>query len=89
MVENKRLAMTLEVAKAIQEQRDDWRRSVVSRTHRGEPANANHAERRPGTKTQRAFTAQDIRAVVEEVCSGKKPKPTFAPRKPSPALTAH
>ncbi|WP_284618048.1 hypothetical protein [Aquabacterium humicola] len=89
MVENKRLAMALEVAKAIQEQRDDWRRSVVSRTHRGEPANANHAERRPGTKTQRAFTAQDIRAVVEEVCSGKKPKPTFAPRKPTPALTAH
>lgn len=89
VVENKRLARALEVAKAIQEQRDDFRHSVASRSHRGQPANANHAERRPGTKTQRAFTAQDIRDVVEQVCSGKKPKPTFAPRKPSPALTAH
>ena len=66
VVENKRLTRALEVAKAIQEQRDDWRRSAASRTHRGEPANGNKAKRRPGTKTQRAFRAEDVRAAVEK-----------------------
>lgn len=88
IVENKRLSRALEVAKAIQEQRDDSRRSAPSRTHRGEAANFRQAPRKPGTKAQRAFTAEDITAAVMQVCAPGSTRP-FVPQQPCPAVNAH
>lgn len=88
VVENKRLARALEVARAIQEQRDDSRRSAPSRTHRGEAANMRNAKRKSGTKAQRAFTAEDIKAAVKQVCAIEQPPEPFEPRRPCPAVAA-
>jgi len=89
VVENKRLGKVLEVAKAIQEQRDSFRHSVASRSHRGEPANVNHLPRQAGTKSQRAFTAEDIDAAIREVCSPKKSQAPFALNHPASLANAH
>ena len=92
VVENKRLGRALEVAKAIQEQRDNFRHSAASRTHRGEPANVNNVPRQAGTKAQRALTTEDLEAAIHEVCSPKEAKPSqppFTPRRQSAAVTAH
>jgi hypothetical protein len=70
VVENKRLGRALQVAQLIQAQRDDRRCSNgPSRTLAGEPV--RQSRQTPGTKRQRQFTDEDIRAAIEQVCSGK------------------
>ena len=70
VVENKRLGHALQVAQTIQAQRDDRRfGNTPSRTLAGEPVRQLHQT--PGTKRQRQFTADDIRAAIEQVCSGE------------------
>lgn len=67
VVENKRLGHALQVAQLIQDQRDDRRLSHgPSRTVSGEPV--RQTRQTPGTKRQRQFTADDIRAAIEQVC---------------------
>lgn len=95
VVENKRLGRALEVAQAMQAQRDDWRRSSASRTHRGEAANANKVPRKPGFKPQRSLTQGDLKAAIDRVCSpplaaaGAAPPSPLKPRKAAPVITAH
>ncbi len=71
MVENKRLGTALRVAQVLQTQRDDRRGNSPSRTHAGEPVRPPHAA--PGTKRPSEFTAHDVRAAVEQVCSATRP----------------
>jgi hypothetical protein len=77
VVENKRLGHALQVAQLIQAQRDDHRSShTPSRTLAGEPVRQTRQTpdprpQTPGAKRQRQFTAEDIRAAIEQVCSGQ------------------
>jgi hypothetical protein len=74
VVEHKRLGRALEVAQVIQAQRDNGRRSNgPSRTNSGQPVRAY--KKQPGTKQLHQFTAEDYRAVVEQVCSKPKVEP--------------
>ncbi|CAN5160867.1 ISNCY family transposase [soil metagenome] len=77
IVENKRLGHALQVAQVMQSQRDDRRSVVVSRTHRGEPANVNNVKQLSKTKAQRELNGDDLRAAIKEVCGSKIP---FRPR---------
>jgi hypothetical protein len=63
VVDNKRLGHALQLAQAMQAQRDD-RRAVgsPSRTNRGEPARAHHTLE--GRKTSRAMTDEDFKAAL-------------------------
>lgn len=74
IVENKRLGHALQVAQLLQLQRDDRRHMATSRTHRGEPANLNNLEQRPGTKAQRALSIEDLEAAIGQA---SKPLPPF------------
>lgn len=66
VVEHKRLSHALQVAQAIQAQRDDRRAS-------GSPSRTNHGiavrkpERLPGTKKQREFTQADLNQAIEQL----------------------
>src|ERR1700754_3075163 len=63
VVEHKRLSHVLQVAQAIQAQRDNRRAAgSPSRTNRG--IEVRKSERLPGTKKQREFTLEDLNAVV-------------------------
>lgn len=74
VVENKRLGHALQVAQLIEAQRDDRRRSNgPSRTLAGEPV--RQVRQTPGTKRQRQFTADDLQAAIDQVCSGKTMRP--------------
>jgi transposase len=63
VIEHKRLGHALQVAQALQAQRDDRRAS-------GSPSRTNHGvavrtkDPLPGTKKQREFTAEDVNAVL-------------------------
>jgi transposase len=63
VVDHKRLGHALQLAQAMQAQRDD-RRAVdsPSRTNRGEPARAHHTLE--GRKTSRAMTEDDFKAAL-------------------------
>lgn len=66
VVENKRLGHALQVAKALQEQRDDRRRSSTpSRTNQGQAPYAKKPA--PGTKRASQFTQQDLERAVLQV----------------------
>ncbi|MEM5332216.1 ISNCY family transposase [Paraburkholderia sp. JHI2823] len=72
VVEHKRLAHALEVAQALQAQRDDRRASgSPSRTNRG--IAVRQAERVPGTKKTREFTQVDMEAVIMKLAQSPKP----------------
>jgi hypothetical protein len=72
VIEHKRLAHALQVAQALQAQRDDRRASgSPSRTNRG--IAARKAERMPGTKKQREFTQADMDAVIVKLSQAPKP----------------
>ncbi|PVX58664.1 ISNCY family transposase [Paraburkholderia unamae] len=72
VVEHKRLAHALEVAQALQAQRDDRRASgSPSRTNRG--IEVRQAERVPGTKKTREFTQADMEAVIVKLAQDAKP----------------
>ncbi|MBN3856683.1 ISNCY family transposase [Paraburkholderia sp. Ac-20340] len=80
VIEHKRLAHALQVAQALQAQRDDRRASgSPSRTNQGQPVRA--AKRRPGTKTTREFTQADMDAVIVKLAQAAKPgsKPDSKP----------
>ncbi|OXC73488.1 ISNCY family transposase [Caballeronia sordidicola] len=67
VIEHKRLGHTLQVAQALQAQRDNRRVSgSPSRTNRG--AKVRSKERAPGTKKQREFTLDDLNAAVRATC---------------------
>ena len=78
VVEHKRLSHALQVAQAIQAQRDNRRASgPPSRTNRGLPVESD--QRKPGTKKQREFTQDDLNGVIVEMMQRNQPK---QPRKP-------
>jgi hypothetical protein len=79
VVEHKRLGHALQVAQALQAQRDDRRASgSPSRTNRGMPVRAK--DRRPGTKKSREFTQADVDGVIVELAQRRETQPQ--PRKP-------
>jgi hypothetical protein len=74
VVEHKRLSHVLQVAQALQAQRDDRRASgSPSRTNRG--VAVRKAEPAPGTKKQREFTQGDLNAVIVQLSPAQPSKP--------------
>ncbi|WP_256095121.1 hypothetical protein [Paraburkholderia nodosa] len=70
VIEHKRLAHALEVAQALQAQRDGRRASgSPSRTNRGIEVRSH--ERAPGTKKTREFTQADMEAVIVNLAQRK------------------
>ena len=79
VVEHKRLSHVLQVAQAIQAQRDDRRISgSPSRTNQGQPVRAK--ERGAGTKKQREFTQADVEHVIVDLAQCRQAQQQ--PRKP-------
>uniref|UniRef100_UPI002AB736BB ISNCY family transposase n=1 Tax=Paraburkholderia guartelaensis TaxID=2546446 RepID=UPI002AB736BB len=77
VVEHKRLGHALQVAQAIQAQRDNRRVSgSPSRTHRG--AAVRKPEPVPGTKKQRAFTQADLNETVLQLARQHTQQPSPA-----------
>ena len=71
VVEHKRLGYTLQVAQAMQAQRDNRRVSgSPSRTNRG--AAVRKPEASPGTKKPRAFTRADLEQAIAKVAQQSK-----------------
>ncbi|POR45063.1 transposase [Paraburkholderia eburnea] len=81
VVEHKRLSHVLQVAQAIQAQRDNRRASgSPSRTNQGQLARTR--ERLPGTKKQREFTQADVEHVIVDLAQRRQPQSQS--RKPGP-----
>ncbi|WP_233863292.1 ISNCY family transposase [Paraburkholderia adhaesiva] len=79
VIEHKRLAHALQVAQALQAQRDNRRASgSPSRTNQGEPVRAK--ARVPGTKKQREFTQADMDAVIVKLAQAPKSDSKPGPR---------
>ncbi|MFM0336875.1 ISNCY family transposase [Paraburkholderia fungorum] len=85
VIEHKRLGHALQVAQALQAQRDDRRASgSPSRTNRGLAAERD--QREPGTKKQREFTREDVNAALTQLSANpvtiavkaRKPRPRSA-----------
>lgn len=75
IVENKRLGHVLQVAQAMQEQRDSRRgRSAPARTNQGQAPVALKAA--PGTKVQRKLAASDLETAIVQTAArrGRPPK---------------
>jgi transposase len=71
VIEHKRLAHTLQVAQALQAQRDNRRISgSPSRTNRG--IEVRKPERKPGTKKQREFTQADLDQAIAQLAQPSK-----------------
>jgi hypothetical protein len=78
VIEHKRLGHALQVAQAIQAQRDNRRASgSPSRTNQG--IEVRKAERKPGTRKQREFTQADVNGVIVELAQRNEPKPRRKP----------
>lgn len=76
MIEHKRLGHALQVAQALQAQRDDRRASgSPSRTNRGLAVERD--QRKPGTKKQREFTKADLNEVIVQIA--QQPKTCLKP----------
>jgi transposase len=74
VIEHKRLSHALQVAQALQAQRDNRRASgSPSRTNQGEPVRAK--ARVPGTKKQREFTQADMEDAIMKLAHSKSGKP--------------
>jgi transposase len=81
IVEHKRLAHVLQVAQALQAQRDDRRASgSPSRTNHGAPVRGK--ERLPGTKKQREMTPADLNDVIVQWAPTQPPKPARRSARP-------
>ncbi|MEI6003485.1 ISNCY family transposase [Paraburkholderia bengalensis] len=81
VVEHKRLAHVLQVAQAIQAQRDNSRiGKAPSRTNRGDSTRTNRNVREPGKKKQREFTQADMERAIVDLAQHKKAEPS--PGKP-------
>jgi hypothetical protein len=73
VIEHKRLGHALQVAQAIQAQRDNRRISgSPARTNQGQPVRAT--ERAQGTNKQREFTQDDINGVITELAQRRQPE---------------
>jgi transposase len=73
VIEHKRLGHVLQVAQALQAQRDDRRASgSPSRTNRGLPVESD--QRKAGTKKQREFTKADVDEVIAQLAQRNQPK---------------
>ena len=87
VVEHKRLSHVLEVAQALQAQRDNSRiGKAPSRTHRGDSTRTDRNEPQAGKKKQREITQADVEHVIVELAqrrqTAKPPtKPTVGPQK--------
>jgi hypothetical protein len=84
VIEHKRLGHALQVAQALQAQRDDRRASgSPSRTNRG--VEVRGKARAPGTKKQREFTQADLDGVIVQLAQQDAPtqKPQPKPRQRS------
>ncbi len=79
IVENKRLGHALQVALALQEQRDERHSVAPSRTNSGSPVVSHKPV--PGTKHPRQFTRDDMNDAIAEICS-----PAPKPAKPAKSL---
>jgi transposase len=80
VIEHKRLGHTLQVAQALQAQRDNRRASgSPSRTNRGMPVRAK--DRRPGTKKPREVTQADLNETILQLATQhtEQPKPASKP----------
>ncbi|MBN3787473.1 ISNCY family transposase [Burkholderia sp. Ac-20353] len=76
IVEHKRLSHALQVAQAIQAQRDNSRiGKAPSRTHLGDSTRTNRKEREPGKKKQREFTQADVEQVIVDLAKRKQAQP--------------
>ncbi|KVG78493.1 integrase, partial [Burkholderia ubonensis] len=68
IVEHKRLSHVLQVAQAIQAQRDNSRiGKAPSRAHRGDSTRTNRNEPQPGKKKQREFTQADVEQAIVDL----------------------
>ena len=77
VIEHKRLGHALQVAQALQAQRDDRRASgSPSRTNRGVAVQSDR--RPPGTKKQREFTRADVNEVIVQIA--QPPQRSSKPR---------
>jgi transposase len=71
VIEHKRLGHALQVAQALQAQRDDRRASgSPSRTNRGLAVERD--QRKPGTKKQREFTKADLNEAIVQIAQQPK-----------------
>lgn len=78
VVEHKRLGHALQVAQALQAQRDDRRASgSPSRTNRGEPVRTK--ARLPGTRKQRELTQADVDGMVVRLAQRNQPEQSRKP----------
>ncbi|NHH79625.1 hypothetical protein DRA46_01695 [Burkholderia gladioli] len=73
VVEHKRLSHVLQVAQAIQAQRDNSRiGKAPSRTHRGDSTKTNRNTPQPGKKKQREFTQADVEQVIVDLAQRRQ-----------------
>jgi transposase len=81
VVEHKRLSHVLQVAQAIQAQRDNSRiGKAPSRTHRGDSARTSRNDPQLGKKKQREFTQADVENVIVDLAERRQAQQQ--PRKP-------
>ncbi|WP_233869316.1 ISNCY family transposase [Paraburkholderia adhaesiva] len=81
VVEHKRLSHVLQVAQAIQSQRDNSRiGKAPSRTHRGDTTRTSRNDPQSGKKKQREFTQADVENVIVDLAQRRQAQPP--PRKP-------
>lgn len=73
VVEHKRLSHVLQVAQALQAQRDNRRiGKAPSRTHRGDSTRTNRNEPEPGKKKQREITQADVEHVIVDLAQRRQ-----------------
>ncbi|RQS02738.1 ISNCY family transposase, partial [Burkholderia sp. Bp8991] len=81
VVEHKRLSHVLQVAQAIQAQRDNSRiGKAPSRTNRGDSTKTDRNKPQPGKKKQREFVQADVEQVIVDLAEHRQAQPQ--PRKP-------
>ncbi|KWE19441.1 integrase [Burkholderia cepacia] len=81
IVEHKRLSHVLQIAQALQAQRDDSRiGKAPSRTHRGDSTKTNRNTTQPNKKKQREFTQADVEQVIVDLAEHRQAQ--HQPRKP-------
>ena len=73
VIEHKRLSHVLQVAQAIQAQRDNSRiGKAPSRTHRGDSTKTNRNTSQPNKKKQREFTQADVEKVIVDLAERRQ-----------------
>ncbi|HIE5949426.1 TPA: ISNCY family transposase, partial [Burkholderia cepacia] len=73
VVEHKRLSHVLQIAQALQAQRDNSRiGKAPSRTHRGDATRTNRNEAEPGKKKQRKITQADVEHVIVDLAQRRQ-----------------